>query len=200
MNRVNEDRRVVKTKRALRKALMTLMKEVAVEDITISQLCNLAQINRGTFYLHYASVEKLLEQIEEEILAQLDRVLVARLMRERAGRIGAGRSVFLELTEFAQYNADVFQVMLCGNQPWGLESQIYQRLRMEAQREWRTVAGLEGDSFEFNFQFILGGGRKVIAKWVESEFAQSARYMANLLEKITYTRMLGSGEPQRIAL
>lgn len=62
------DRRIVRTKKALRDALTELMKEKTFDEITVSDLTTRADINRGTFYLHYRDKYDLLEQSEEEII------------------------------------------------------------------------------------------------------------------------------------
>ena len=53
------DRRVRKTKRQLRLALMKLMAEKSVKDISVRELAAIADINRGTFYIHYKDVYDL---------------------------------------------------------------------------------------------------------------------------------------------
>ncbi len=56
------DRRVRKTRRQLRECLITLLKEKKVQDITVRELTDMADLNRGTFYLHYKDVFDLLEK------------------------------------------------------------------------------------------------------------------------------------------
>ncbi|NMO97954.1 TetR/AcrR family transcriptional regulator [Paenibacillus lemnae] len=68
------DRRIVKTKKALRDALTSLMKEKTFDEITVSDLTVRADINRGTFYLHYRDKYDLLQQSEEEILAGVQKI------------------------------------------------------------------------------------------------------------------------------
>ncbi len=46
------DRRVRRTKRLLLESLTSLMKEKPIKDISVKELTDLADINRGTFYLH----------------------------------------------------------------------------------------------------------------------------------------------------
>lgn len=46
------DRRVRKTKRQLRQALMDLMSEKPSKSISVRELAERADINRGTFYIH----------------------------------------------------------------------------------------------------------------------------------------------------
>src|SRR3954453_23732446 len=65
------DLRIVKTKIALHNALLDLLKEQALEDISISEICRKATINRGTFYLHYNQIEDLFEEYFKEITQDL---------------------------------------------------------------------------------------------------------------------------------
>ena len=69
------DRRVRKTRSLLRQALVRLMNEKSIQEITVTQLCEACDINRGTFYLHYTDVYDLLSRIEEEMLTDFENVL-----------------------------------------------------------------------------------------------------------------------------
>ncbi|WP_347287899.1 TetR/AcrR family transcriptional regulator [Staphylococcus xylosus] len=66
-----EDRRVRKTKNAIKQAFIKLLAEKELERITIQDITTLADINRGTFYLHYEDKYLLLSDLEDEILAGL---------------------------------------------------------------------------------------------------------------------------------
>ena len=47
------DNRVRITKMMIRNALLQLLKEKTLQTITVRELCQVADINRGTFYTHY---------------------------------------------------------------------------------------------------------------------------------------------------
>lgn len=47
------DRRVRKTRLKLNESLMILIKDKNINQITVKELTDLADINRKTFYLHY---------------------------------------------------------------------------------------------------------------------------------------------------
>ena len=64
------DRRVRKTRKQLRDCLILLLKEKKIQDITVRELTEMADLNRGTFYLHYKDVFDLLEQTETELLTE----------------------------------------------------------------------------------------------------------------------------------
>ena len=58
------DRRVIKTRRQLKKGLAALMKEKSVNQITVKELVEEVDINRSTFYLHFKDIQDLLREIE----------------------------------------------------------------------------------------------------------------------------------------
>ena len=60
------DRRVIKTRRQLKKGLAALMKEKSVNQITVKELVEEVDINRSTFYLHFKDIQDLLREIERE--------------------------------------------------------------------------------------------------------------------------------------
>ena len=60
-NGASGDRRVLKTRTALRLALLSLMTEKGWDDVSVQDICDRANIGRSTFYIHFQSKEQLLE-------------------------------------------------------------------------------------------------------------------------------------------
>jgi len=65
------DRRVRRTRRALREAMQNLMAEKGYDQVTIEELTERADIGRTTFYLHYGAKQDLLLEQFDELLDQL---------------------------------------------------------------------------------------------------------------------------------
>ena len=51
-----EDRRVRRTRKILTQALTELLQQKQVNEITVKELTDLADMNRGTFYLYYKDI------------------------------------------------------------------------------------------------------------------------------------------------
>ena len=68
MTRNNSDKRVIRTKKAIRTALFKLMESKDIASITISELTTLANVNRRTFYTHYSNITDILDETESEIV------------------------------------------------------------------------------------------------------------------------------------
>ncbi len=61
-----QDRRVRKSQQAIRQAFIDLLHKQELEQITVQQISDLADVNRSTFYTHYIDKYDLLEQMEDE--------------------------------------------------------------------------------------------------------------------------------------
>ena len=71
----DNDIRVRRTKKLLRKGGAELGKTKSVNKITIKELTDLVEINRGTFYLHYKDVYDLVDSIENELYEELNQTV-----------------------------------------------------------------------------------------------------------------------------
>lgn len=68
---VKTDRRILKTQEALKQAVLELMTEKNFDEITIQDIADRANLNRGTIYLHYQDKFDLLDKIIEAHLNEL---------------------------------------------------------------------------------------------------------------------------------
>lgn len=67
----NLDRRIKKSKTALKNSLISLMQMKDFREITITDIVQFADVNRGTFYKHYQFKEELLEEIINDVTTDL---------------------------------------------------------------------------------------------------------------------------------
>ncbi|MCD8355492.1 MAG: TetR/AcrR family transcriptional regulator [Clostridia bacterium] len=70
-----EDRRIRRTKRLLRQALAEIMNEKEFKDITVKEITDRADLNRGTFYFHYTDTYDLREKIEDELVHDFEELI-----------------------------------------------------------------------------------------------------------------------------
>ena len=63
-----KDRRTIYTLDAIKEAFLELEKEVTFERISVKALCEKAEISRATFYLHYNSINEVLDEVIDEAL------------------------------------------------------------------------------------------------------------------------------------
>ena len=70
----NRDIRVIRTQTALLEALEELIKTKKLSNITITELCTAAKINRNTFYYHYNNIFEFLDEHKKLIIDDLNEI------------------------------------------------------------------------------------------------------------------------------
>ena len=74
-NNSKTDLRVIKTKRAINNALVDLLQKKPINKITVAELSEKAEINKGTFYLHYVDIYDLYQKaLQEHLIKIVDRM------------------------------------------------------------------------------------------------------------------------------
>lgn len=195
MNEQTLDRRVRRTRTQLRQQLLLLMQEKPVQQITVKELCDRCDINRGTFYLHYKDVQALLASIETELMEQLEQMLDSldpHTMRFSSKSVPSPElcSVF----EFIADNADVVRVLLCDGQDSAFLAQVMDVIRQRVLPIWSNEFSQKGASAEYVYEFVVSGCIGMLQHWLKSDMALSPAALAAMIE-----HMLGSGlNPQTI--
>ena len=62
------DRRTLYTRQVVKDSFLELMKDNPFHKINVSMLCKQAEITRATFYLHYADLNEVLDEVIQEAL------------------------------------------------------------------------------------------------------------------------------------
>ena len=172
------DRRVRKTKSQLRQALMQLMTEKPFKSISVRELSERADINRGTFYIHYRDVSDLLQHLEDEMAERL--ITVCRKYAYTDTAVEAF-PYLTELYRFAQENADLCQVLLGANGDRVYTDRICSILYSYFLRDFvaRFYSG-DRDRLEYFCRFIVSGNLTLTLQWLASGTKETPEEMAQL--------------------
>lgn len=68
---MKQDRRVKYTQMVLKEALLELLQDKPIERISVKEICEKADINRSTFYVHYGSPNELLDSINDDVYDEI---------------------------------------------------------------------------------------------------------------------------------
>lgn len=60
------NRKIQYTKRSICDALVSLLKEKPLEKISVTEVCQRADVNRSSFYKHYLDIYDLMDKLEDE--------------------------------------------------------------------------------------------------------------------------------------
>ena len=107
---INEnDRRVKRTKRSLRDALFKLLSEKPFNQISVTELTDLADVNRATFYFYYDDIYDMLLHIQDEVFAQFESLVLGNDILDSTDEM---EEYFTGLLNFCSENYDMCRFVL----------------------------------------------------------------------------------------
>ena len=175
-----EDRRVRRTKKLLTQALTELLQKKQVNEITVKELTDLADMNRGTFYMYYKDIFDMREKIEDELFQKLD---VIAQSHEHGDPTQQVKPILLDLFRFIEENQEMCRVLLSPN---GDMSFLHRLNEVVREKCLKSFAGLNETAsetdFEYHYSFVIFGCAGLIRAWVNRGCAESAGQMAALAD------------------
>lgn len=182
MDTGNMDRRVRKTKKLLRECLTRLLQEKKVQDITVRELTDMADLNRGTFYLHYRDVFDLLEKTENELLEDFNQLMYRHNAEEIHDKLD---QIFIEIFHLVQDNAALVEILLGENGDLNFVNRLKLLVREKCLQDWMSLFR-SGNSafFEAYYSFIVSGCVGLVQYWLQGGMRESPEELAGMAEHI----------------
>ena len=103
------DRRVRKTRALLLQGLVKMLETHDIQDISVKELTELVDINRGTFYLHYDDIYDMLHKVEDEMFLEFNEIMEQKPVVTNSL---ASQGPLLEFFRFLDRNRDLAKVMI----------------------------------------------------------------------------------------
>ncbi|MEF2966250.1 TetR/AcrR family transcriptional regulator [Paenibacillus sp. M1] len=188
MGEKKTDKRILRSKADLRQALLDLMSEKSFHSISIKEIVEKAEYNRGTFYSHYDSKEALLEEIYSVLLDELIQSFRAPYEEVEVFRIDELPAKSVMIFEHFHRNADVYTTLFKSDVLTQLKIKIFAALKQIAMEELeytgREAEAADELNREFTVIFFMHALLGLIFHWIESGFNYPPSYMQDQLVKL----------------
>ena len=173
-----EDRRVRRTKKLLTQALTQLLQEKQINEITVKELTDLADMNRGTFYLYYKDMFDMLERIEDGMFEALDAIVS---LHEHDDVSQQTKPILLDLFRFIQDNQEMCRVLLSPHGDMNFLHRLNEVVREKCLKAWPNIRKEKGEAdFDYHYSFVVFGCAGIIRAWVNRNCSESAEKMAEM--------------------
>ncbi len=182
------DLRIVKTKRAIRQAFAELMSRKAIEDITVSEVAAEALINRKTFYAHYAGVHEIVSEIEDEIIAFLQKMLAQKRFEDI---LGDPYALFRDVMQIINQDIDVYGRLLTETGNSNLVQKIIQMTRQQICAAYANEAPVDRQTLDMTVYFILSGLLAVFTEWYNTGRSQPIEELSRNLSRLCFDGVHG---------
>lgn len=167
------DRRIEKTKNSIFAALIELMKSKNFDKITINEIAQKADINRGTFYSHFEDKNELLEAC---ITNQLSRLVNDCSNQEP-------ELLLLESFKHIEENFSIFHTLLNNKGPVEFRNILHDTMINSMYKNSKSAGDELSD--EIRSEFFVSGMIGVIEWWINESAPSSAEEIVKYIIKIT---------------
>jgi AcrR family transcriptional regulator len=186
------DRRSVKTKKLLENALIKLMIEKGFDKITIKDITEEADINRGTFYLHYKDKYDFLEQKEDNILKEFIEI-VDNIAKKYHGSLILPSNkddllpIFTQVYIYIKDNADFMKVVLGPN--GDLNFQMRLRNFIEASLVQNISIKNESGKMPVKYIATIASSAQlgIIQKWLKNGMEETPQELATFMSEVVFS-------------
>lgn len=180
------DLRVRYTQKVIQEAFWKLLKEKPLAKITVKEVCDLAEINRGTFYKHYMDCYDLMDKLQEETICQMEQRLASI---ENMGI----RCMLISLLQTLQNNTGLFRIL----HTQGQSDAFLHRIIGCCYRYMEThIAGIPEMSKEatfkgMNYAFLVGGCTSVMEYWIQTGMQEPPEAVADQILQLSNAFLSG---------
>lgn len=182
------DRRIKKTKRAIRYAFAELLSQKDINDITIREIADLADINRKTFYNYYSGIYQIVDEIENEVVSAFESVL---------GELDLKRDlenpyrIFERLTATINTDLDFYGHLLSMHGNVSLVSKIVTMLKAKIKEKLLSQFEMDNMTADIVSEYIITGMIAVYQQWFNSDRRQSIEEISRTISTLLFHGLSG---------
>lgn len=175
------DRRIKYTKKVIRDTFINLLLEKDIKKITVSEICQLSDINRATFYRYYLDVYDLLDKIEEEFVNELKNAIPTN--NENYYSVS---SFSKELLNVFLSNKELVKILFNTNNNVYFLNDILELAYDKCRQKWQTdLPNVSEEDIEYASVFIFNGALGVVNYWVKNDFDKDVDEVAEIIERLS---------------
>ncbi|MCD7820349.1 MAG: TetR/AcrR family transcriptional regulator [Lachnospiraceae bacterium] len=174
------EQRVMETKKKIYDAFACLMRRKSIHQISISELCQLAEINRSTFYHHYGSQYDVLREMTDLFLAQLEERLQNVSPYDKAG---VQRRVEMCL-DFAAENNDLTLLLMENTAGTDFAKRLFSLPKIEFLLNEKLSCIQDEAERQASISFVTYGAYQLLLEWLNTPERVSAKQEAELILKL----------------
>ncbi|MGN1115454.1 MAG: TetR/AcrR family transcriptional regulator [Candidatus Ornithomonoglobus sp.] len=174
------DRRNEKTEKAFTDALFHFLKKKELNKITVTELCDYADMNRGTFYLHYLDIYDLMDKAEQKI--------VDSIFDGKPDEPQSFQRDILDTFEYIKANKEVYKILLTAHKINGFIDKLSQKIIARSKSQLVSTVGNLDDKLAENVSlFYIGGAAALLYGWVvENDCSTPAEVLLKTAGDVAY--------------
>lgn len=182
-----QDRRIRKSKAALQESLISLMKEKDFKEISITDIVQTADLNRGTFYKHYQYKEELLEEAIDDVIKDLIDSYREPYQDVEVLIVSNLSSSTIKIFDHVEKHSNFYSLLVKSNVLFELQKRICDELKKLVLQDITNHPSQNHINANLIASYQAHAIWGLISEWIQSEFIYSSTYMAEQLLAILHS-------------
>ena len=172
------DARILNSKKKVTNTLLVLLKKQHLEDITVLELCEKADINRTTFYKYYKDVDDLVLKIENSLINDLKQHIPEIKRNYLISFTG-------KILDTIYARKETYTRLLGENGDHTFLRRILHLVYNESIDEWqKLLKKASAEDLEKIYSFIVNGSVGIIRNWIKNNCQEDPANIAIFINKI----------------
>ena len=186
------DRRPQKTKRVLKNVLVDLLQTRDLQTISIKEITDLADISRGTFYLHFDDIFALYQSIEFDVIENITQIIQTKVPIQDEDELDKIiGSIFEYLTDHIK-ECDA----LLRTDSASFLSGVFERNRPRVSETWEASYGSKEHMQAYSYIFLRHGFAGVLKHWIAFGKLETPRQIAGIVKRLLSYMFLDAAQNQ----
>lgn len=177
MKKESKNKKIEKTKANIVDALLILLKDKEINEISIRELTETAHIHRNTFYIHYTEIYDILAEVEEDMCREIkemtDEFEPGQLKENLEAVL---KQVFEYLYEEREKCSLIMRYRGSVSSGKGLVESIF----VKYLKAFPNAFDKTSVEFQVQFYYCTTGAMGIVRYWFEHDFKESPQRMAEL--------------------
>lgn len=165
---IKGNRRTIYTKKLIKDSLIELLQTREIHQVTVTDICKKADINRGTFYTHYKDAFDLLQSLEDDLFNQITQYITETPVNEY------NNALLLKVLELIAENKALCKILFCRQK----DNRFLERiLSVASMADFEKVCSHSNDFMKSHINYFIrycvGGCVSIIQSWLENDLPES---------------------------
>lgn len=173
--------RAINTRIRIHNAIVSELRTRPLTKITIKSICDIACINRSSFYRHYTDIYDAFRDIEKSMESRAGEAFFSA---ERNGALPFSKKCFETLFQFIWDNFDYYRSLFQNVKNAEVLSFPFEKMNEHNTKPIKAAVNIESqEEMEYRIQYFIGGINSVIRHWVENSCSIFPADLSYFMEK-----------------
>ena len=174
MTEQSENRRVQLTKRLMKDALLELLEEHELANISVTAICETANVHRSTFYKYYKDPASLMRDLEQDYLDRIPFPPQTQDSQDKELILDEAAAFF----DFVMQNARAFKIFFDESTSSSFTEKLIARFC--SAYSLPDADGADMDS-RYALLYVANGTVGMLREWINTDFPVSSRKIAEMM-------------------